>query len=106
MLKRIAVLVFILSAMVLLAMAPMNANAAPIDTHKFQTTEEPTVVVDETPVVGITIEVGATATSQSNIPVTGGGGGMPTSTLIIFGLVAVLGIAVVLGGMALMSRRQ
>jgi hypothetical protein len=99
MLKRIAVLVFMLSAMVLLAMAPMNVNAATADTQKFQTTEEP-------PVVGITIEVGATSTPEGVVPVTGGGGGMPTSTLIIFGLVAVLGIAVVLGGMALMSRRQ
>lgn len=97
MLKRIAVLFFILSAMVLLAMAPMNVNASATDTQKFQTTEEP-------PVVGITIEVGATSTPEGVVPVTGGG--MPTSTLIIFGLVAVLGIAVVLGGMALMSRRQ
>jgi hypothetical protein len=104
MLKRIAVLFFILSAMVLLAMAPMNVNAANTDNQKFQTTEEPPVV-DETPVVGVTIEVGATSTSEGVVPVTGGGG-MPTSTLIIFGLVAVLGIAVVLGGMALMSRRQ
>jgi hypothetical protein len=104
MLKRIAVLFFILSAMVLLALVPMSVSASSTDTHKFQTTEEPPVV-DETPVVGITIEVGATSTSESAIPVTGGGG-MPSSTLIIFGLVAVLGIAIVLGGMALMSRRQ
>jgi hypothetical protein len=96
MLKRIVILIFILSAMVLLAMVPMNVAASSDTTHKFQTTEEP-------PVVGVTIVVGATdapATAPAN------GNGLPLSTLIIFGLIAVIGIGIVLGGMALMSRRQ
>jgi hypothetical protein len=95
MLKRVAILIFILSAMVLLAMAPMSAAASSADTHKFQTTEEP-------PVVGVTIVVGATDAP----PAAPAGGGLPMSTLIIFGLIAVLGIAIVLGGMAMFSRRQ
>jgi hypothetical protein len=99
MLKRIVILVFILSTLVMLAMAPMNVTTAP----KFQTTVEPTV---EVTVVVETATPGAVATTDSgSIPVTGNGG-LPMSTLLIFGLVAVLGIAVVIGGMALLSRRQ
>jgi hypothetical protein len=100
MLKRIAILIFILSAMVVLAMAPMSAAASSADTHKFQTTEEPPAT--EPPVVGVTIVVGATDAPQP----APAGGGLPMSTLIIFGLIAVLGIAIVLGGMAMFSRRQ
>jgi hypothetical protein len=93
MLKRIFILVFILSAVGLLAMGPMSVSAASENTQKLQATEPP--------VVGITldIEIGETPSPDS-------GGGLPLSTLIIFGLIAVLGVAVVIGGMALLSRRQ
>jgi hypothetical protein len=95
MLKRMLIFIFILSAVALLAMAPMNTTHAP----QFQTTEEPGV--------GVTVAVTIVSGTEAPIPVTGGGnGGLPMSTLLIFGLVAVLGVAVVIGGMALLSRRQ
>jgi hypothetical protein len=100
MLKRILILVFILSALSALAMAPMSSTNAP----KLQSTEAPTdaPTVD----VGVTVVVGTSAPegTPGTVPVTGGG--MPMSTMLIFGLVAVLGVAVVIGGMALLSRRQ
>jgi hypothetical protein len=97
MLKRIVILVFILSAVAVLAMAPMSTQDAP----RLQTTDEPTVDVGVTVVVGTSAPEGTPGT----IPATGGGG-MPMSTMLIFGLVAILGVAVVIGGMALLSRRQ
>ncbi len=97
MLKRIIILVFVLSALVLLAMAPMGSDAA----AKLQSTDVPTVEVGVTIVVGTAAPQGTPAT----IPVTGGGG-LPMSTVLIFGLVAILGVAVVIGGMALLNRRQ
>src|SRR5688572_15306987 len=97
MLKRIIVLVFLISALGVLAMAPVSSQDAP----RFQSTDEPTVDVGVTVVVGTSAPEGTPGT----VPVTGGGG-MPMSTLLIFGLVAVLGVAVVIGGMALLSRRQ
>jgi hypothetical protein len=109
MLKRIAILAFILSTVVLMAMAPMNGTTASENTRKLQTTVEPTMEVTvEVTVVVETSTPGAAVTAtadQGSIPVTGGGG-LPMSTLLIFGLVAVLGIAVVIGGMALLSRRN
>jgi hypothetical protein len=97
MLKRIIVLVFVISALTVLAMAPAGAQDAP----KFQSTDAPTVDVGVTVVVGTSVPEGTPGT----VPVTGGGG-MPMSTMLIFGLVAILGVAVVIGGMALLSRRQ
>src|SRR5262245_5695067 len=97
MLKRASIFVFILSALVLLAMAPMSN----VDAPRLQTTDEPTVDV------GVTVAVTIVPGTEASIPVTGGGnGGLPMSTMLIFGLVAVLGVAVVIGGMALLSRRQ
>jgi hypothetical protein len=96
MLKRIVILVFILSAVAVLAMAPMSTQDAP----RLQATDEPTVDVGVTVVVGTSAPEGTPGT----IPTTGGG--MPMSTMLIFGLVAILGVAVVIGGMALLSRRQ
>jgi hypothetical protein len=97
MLKRIVILVFVFSALVLLAMAPMSSQAAP----QLQATDVPTVDI------GVTVVVGTSApdATPGTIPVTGGGG-MPMSTMLIFALVAVLGVAVVIGGLALISRRQ
>jgi len=96
MLKRFIILIFVLSALLLLAMAPMSAQAAP----RLQATDAPTVEV------GVTVVVGTSYPDATpGIPVTGGGG-MPMSTILIFGLVAILGVAVVIGGMALISRRQ
>ena len=95
MLKRIIVLVFLISALGVLAMAPVSSQDAP----RFQSTDEPTVDVGVTVVVGTSAPEGTPGT----IPATGG---MPMSTILIFGLVAILGVAVVIGGMALLSRRQ
>ena len=97
MFKRIAVLVFILSAFALLALAPMNVSSAAANAHKLQTT------VESSPVVGVTVVVGATS-APGTIPATGGG--LPMSTLIIFGLLAIIGIAVVIGGIAMVNRNQ
>ena len=75
---------------------PMNVTSAAGDTQKLQTTIEPTSMI------GITVEVVLTSEPEG----TPSQSGLPMSTLIIFGLIAVLAIAVVIGGMALMSRRQ
>jgi hypothetical protein len=101
MLKRIVILVFILSALSALAMAPMSSTNAPKLQSTEAPTDAPTVDVGVTVVVGTSVPEGTPGT----VPVTGGGG-MPMSTMLIFGLVAVLGVAVVIGGMALLSRRQ
>ncbi len=95
MLKRIVILVFILSTLVVLAMAPMSVSKETENTGNLQVTVEVTVIV-ETPV-----PVGGT---PNQVPVTGSGS--PMTTLIIFGLIAVLGVAVLIGGAALFSRRQ
>lgn len=96
MFKKASIIVFILSAVVLLAMAPMTNT----DSHRLQATDAPTSEGG-----GVTVGVTIVAGTQESVPVTGGGG-LPMSTLLIFGLVAVLGVAVVIGGMALLSRRQ
>ena len=88
MLKRIIVFAFVLSALILIALAPMNVNQAPADSAKLQETLVVTVAM-------------VTATPSGGIPVTG----FPASTTIILGLLVLLGIAVVIGGIALMSRR-
>jgi hypothetical protein len=97
MLKRIIILVFVLSALTVLAMAPAGVQDAP----RLQSTDAPTVDVGVTIVVGTSVPEGTPGT----IPNTGGSG-LPMSTILIFGLVAILGVAVVIGGMALLSRRQ
>jgi hypothetical protein len=90
MLKRIFILVFILSAVVLLAMAPMSTPATSENTHKLQETME-------VPDVGITLEVDVTNSDSE--------GGLPNNTLV-YALVAIIAIAVVIGGVALISKRQ
>ena len=94
MLKRICILVFILGAMTLLAMSPNLVTAASENAPKLQAT-----IVVTLPVV--------TSPPQSTpiiVPVTGSQ--TPMSTLIIFGLLAILAFAVLIGGVALFNRRE
>lgn len=90
MIKRVILFAFVLSTLAVIALAPMNASPAPENSAKLQET----VVVT----VGV---VTSTASGGSSTPVAG----MPMSTMIIVGLLVILGIAVVIGGMALISRR-
>jgi hypothetical protein len=90
MLKRIFILVFILSAVVLLAMAPMTTPPASENTYKLQETME-------VPDVGITLEVDVTDSDSD--------GGLPDNTLV-YVLVGIIALAVVIGGVALINRRQ
>ncbi len=94
MLKRIFILVFILCSVTVLAMSPKRVAAASENVPKLQATVEVTVVVATSP----------PESTPGIIPVTGGQ--PPMSTLIIFGFLAILGLAVVIGGVALFSRRQ
>ena len=92
MFKRISILTLIVfSTLALAALAPFNASAsvAAQDPTVAPTIIVPTVVVGSTPVV---------------VPVTGQPAGTPVSTLLIIGLLVILGFAIIVGGMA-MSRR-
>jgi hypothetical protein len=91
MLKRIFILVFILSTVVLMAMSPMSTHAVSNNTHALQETIE-------VPDVGITLEVDVTDPDSDN-------GGLPNNTLV-YALVAIIAIAVVIGGISLINRRQ
>jgi hypothetical protein len=94
MIERTTAIGFILLLLVVLA-AITPAQAAPA------------LQATDTPVIGITAEataVGpATATAPGSVPVTGGGDPSMTQ-MIIIGLLVILGIAVVVGGLALMRR--
>jgi len=92
MLKRIILFVFILSALALIALAPMQANPTGQNSARLQ---DATVVV--------TVMVDTPAPTASSAPAAGA---LPVSTMIIFGLLVVLGLAVVIGGMALMRPRE
>ena len=92
MLKRIMIVAAVLSTLVLLAVIPMSVSAVSSDMPKFQTTVE----------VPVTI---APAGETPSIPVTGGGE-FPMSTMIILVLLGIVGLAVVIGGAALLNRRQ
>ncbi len=94
MLKRSILFAFVLCTLFLVALAPMNLNQAPENTAKLQAT----VIV---PPVVATV-VAPIIPSGSSAPITA----MPMSPIIIIGLLVVLGLAVVIGGMALMSRRS
>jgi hypothetical protein len=88
MLKRISILTLIvLSTLGLAALAPVNASAS--------VTAQDTVVVP-------TIVV-PTIVSTVIVPVTGQPAGTPLSTLLIIGLLVILGFAIIVGGLA-MSR--
>ncbi len=91
MLKRIILFAFVLSTLSVIALAPMNVSPAPDNTAN----QQETVVVT----VGV---VTSTASGSGTSPVAG----MPMTTMIIVGLLVILGIAVVIGGMALISRRS
>lgn len=95
MIKRIVILVFILSTFTVLVLAPLNVSAASQNAPKLQATVEVTVAVETVP----------PESTSAPIPVTGSDG-TTLSTWIIFGLLAILGAAVVIGGIALVNRRQ
>jgi hypothetical protein len=87
MFKRISILTLIvLSALGLAALAPMNATAS--------------VTAQDTVVPGPTIIV-PTVLSTVVVPVTGEPTGTPLSTLLIIGLLVILGFAIIVGGMAM-----
>jgi hypothetical protein len=92
MLKRMIIFAFLLSGLVLIALAPMGIHSAPLNSAPQQDTPAPF------PTISLTIVVPTSGPAPS-------GGGMPLSTLIIIGLLVILGIGVIVGGMALMSRR-
>jgi len=84
MLKRISILTLIvLSTLGLAALAPVNASAS--------VTAQDTVVV---PTIVVSTVI---------VPVTGQPAGTPLSTLLIIGLLVILGFAIIVGGLA-MSR--
>ena len=93
MLKRIMSLAVVLSTLVLLAVIPMSVSAVSDELPKAQTTVEvpPVTIVPagETPVIPVT-----------------GGSEFPMSTLIILVLLGIVGLAVIVGGAALLNRRQ
>jgi hypothetical protein len=89
MLKRIILIAFFISALALLAQAPLNVKSAPENAVKLQDT------------VVVTVSVGVTSAPPGN----SAGAGMPMSTLVIIGLLVILGLAVIIGGMGLLSRR-
>lgn len=95
MFKRISILTLIVfSTLVLAALAPFNASAS---VAAQDATAAPTIVV---PTVVVTV-----VSTGVVVPVTGTGPvGMPLSTLLIIGLLIILGFAIIVGGMA-MSRR-
>ena len=95
MLKRIILFAFILSTLVLIALAPMNITSA---------SEENTAKLQATVVVPPELVLPTPASGPAPVVVVTTGG-MPTSTMIIVGLLVLLGFAVVIGGAALMSRR-
>jgi len=88
MLKRISILTLIvLSALGLAALAPLNT---PASVAAQDTVVVPTIGVVTTVIVPTTVVV----------PVTGPAG-TPLSTLLIIGLLIVLGFAIIVGGMAM-----
>ena len=93
MLKRTLIFAFILSALLMAALAPANFSRALSTGPQLQTTAEPTAAV------GVTVVVGPTSASGSPTPV------ISTSTLIIVALLIIVGLAVIVGGMALMRRQ-
>lgn len=96
MLKRTVIFSVILATLAMFVLVPMNVAADSEYMPEAQTTVEVTVSVqtaapaDETPAPGI--------------PVTGGGFAM--TTIIILGLLGLLGVAIIIGGAALLNRRQ
>jgi hypothetical protein len=100
MVERIAILIFmVLFGATLAAMTPVNAAPASDAAGYLQDTPAPTVVG---PTVGVTLAV-VTSTPGGPVPVTGGGDPAMT-TVIITGLLVILGIAILVGGVALMRR--
>ena len=97
MLKRVSILTLIVfSALALSAVMPLSASAA----VAAQDTVVPTVGV---PTIVTTIIAPTGASTPVVVPVTGQDG-TPLSTLLIIGLLVILGFAIIVGGMAA-SRR-
>ena len=93
MFKRVLVMTFLLSFLALVALAPANATQA---AGNLQGTPLPTIVVP-------TVVVPVNPTAQPAVPVTG----TPSfSSLVILGLIVVVALAVIVGGLALMSRQS
>ena len=98
MFKRISILTLIVfSTLVLAALAPFSASGS---VAAQAATVAPTIVGPTIVVPTVVVTTGSTAVV---VPVTGTGG-TPLSTLLIIGLLIVLGFAIIVGGMA-MSRR-
>ena|SRR5690349_2619936 len=112
MLKRTLIFVFILSALALLAMAPMNTSAASGNNQKRQETLQPTVVEPTVvePTVESTLDPGVTLAVETFTPTPGfipdTGNNDPSANTLTYALLAIIGIAVVVGGIALINRRQ
>jgi hypothetical protein len=121
-LKRTLIFIFILSALALLAMAPMSVSPVSENALKRQETVTPTAVeptaVEPTlaeptlvePTVEATVEAGLTLVAETPsatpgvVPVTGNND--PSANSLTYVLLAIIGIAVIVGGIALMNRRQ
>lgn len=99
MLKRFSILtLLVFSALALAALTPMNRSSS----ATAQDTVAPTISI---PTSGPTVVV-PTVVSTVIVPVTGPNTvGLPLSTLIIIGLLVLLGLAIIIGGLA-MNRRE
>jgi hypothetical protein len=93
MFKRVLVITSILSFLALIVLVPANMTQA---AGNLQGTPLPTIVVP-------TAVVPSDPTAQPVVPVTGN----PSfSGLVILGLIIVVALAIIVGGVALMSRRS
>lgn len=93
MLKRTIIFAFLLSGLLLIALAPMGAPSAPSNTVPQQDTPIPL------PTISLTIVVPTSGPAPAP-------DGMPLSTIVIIGLLVIVAIGVIVGGMALMNRRS
>lgn len=106
MLKRISIFVFILSALALLAMAPMRDSSG--NNHKRQETVEPTLVeptVEQPTLVVETPIIGESTLTPVFVPDTGNNNDT-SANVVTYALLAIIGVAIVVGGIALINRRQ
>lgn len=94
MFKKTLILASLLSALLLIALAPADIAPSSDRNVKLQDTVAP-------PTVGVTVVVSSATPASGSIPVTSG---VPMSTLVIIGLLVILAIAVIVGGIGLMSR--
>ena len=96
MFKRVFVMAFIWSLLVLAALMPASMTQA---ASNLQGTPLPTIL----PTVVVPTVVVPGSTAQPGVPVTGA----PSNfSLIILGLIVVVALAIIVGGLALMSRQS